>query len=220
MVSLGLLEDRRKHPRARLRIPVRIRWRGPMGMRLEIARTLDVCRSGLLVERTERCEVRSQVWVVSPFDSRATMQPETQARIARVECHTGEPLRVAVAFDPVPPFTARPVEQERRRHPRVSFALPIFVRPCDFPWPEESMTQNLSAGGARFSTSRIFSRGDSVFAKIPWGAWEHEGEVRGRVVRVQPHEILPGPSPLADLDARASAMLTTIAVQWIRKPKR
>lgn len=191
-----------------------------MGMRLEVARTLDVCRSGFLVERKEPCEVCSQVWVVSPFDSRAIMQPETPGRIARVECNNGGPMRVAIALDSAPPFATRPAEQERRRHPRVSFALPIFVRPCDSPWPEESMTQNLSASGARFSTSRIFARGDSLLARIPWGDWEREGEVRGRVVRVQPHDILPGPSPLADPELRASAMLTTIAVQWIRKPKR
>ena len=214
------LEDRRKHPRAQLHIPARIRWRGPLGMRLETTRTLDVCRNGLLVERAELCEVRSQVWVVSPFDSRSTVQPETPGRISRIEIHNGGPARVAITFDSAPQAAARPAGQERRQHPRVSFALPIFVRPSDSPWPEESMTQDLSAGGARFSTSRIYARGDSLLAKIPWGEWEHEGEVRGRVVRVEAQEVLPGPSPLADPATGASAMLATVSVQWIRKPKR
>ncbi|HTV58422.1 MAG TPA: PilZ domain-containing protein [Verrucomicrobiae bacterium] len=214
------LADRRKNPRAQLRIPVRIRWRGPMGMRLEVTRAVDVCRSGLLVERAERCEVGSQVWVISPFDSRAMVQPETPGRIARVERLNGKVARVAVAFDGPSPADARPAGQERRRHPRVSFALPIFIRPAGSPWPEESMTQDLSPGGARFSIARIFARGDSILAKIPWGEWEREGEIRGRVVRVQAQDVLPGPSPLSDPASGVSAMLTTVSVQWIRAPKR
>lgn len=213
------LADRRKNPRAQLRIPVRIRWRGPLGMRLEITRAVDVCRSGLLVERAERCEVGSQVWVISPFDSRAIVQPETPARIVRVEKIPGGLNRVAIGFDASSPVDARP-GQERRRHPRVSFALPIFVRPASSPWPEESMTQDLSPGGARFSIARIFARGDSVLAKIPWGEWEREGEIRGRVLRVQAQDVFPGPSPLSDPASGVSAMLTTVSVQWIRPPKR
>ncbi|HUO35476.1 MAG TPA: PilZ domain-containing protein [Candidatus Acidoferrum sp.] len=220
MGSPGLLDERRKHPRAQLRIPVRIRWRGPMGMRLEVARAVDVCRNGLLVERSAPCEVRSQVWVVSPFDPRAGMQPETPGRIARVERLNCGPWRVGIAFDPTASSANRPDGLERRRHPRVAFALPVFVRPCDSPWPEESMTKNISAGGAMFCTARIFARGDSLLARIPWGDWERESELQGRVVRVEPHEILPGPSPLSDPDLRTSAMLTTVAVQWIRQPKR
>lgn len=219
MVSPGLLEERRKHPRAQLRVPVRIRWRGPLGMRLEIARSLDVCRSGLLVERVEPCEVRSQVWVISPFDSRATVQPETPGRIARVEPGNGRPSRVAISFE-ISASSARPLAAERRQFPRVAFALPIFVRPADSPWPEESMTMDLSAGGARFSTSRIYARGDSLLARIPWGDWDREGEVRGRVMRVQMHEPHPGPAPLADPRLQSSGILTTISVQWIRRPRR
>jgi hypothetical protein len=219
MVSPGLLEERRKHPRAQLRVPVRIRWRGSMGMRLEIARSLDVCRSGLLVERIEPCEVRSQVWVVSPFDSRAAVQPETPGRIARVESKNGGPSRVAISLD-APTSSAHPAAEERRQFPRVAFALPIFVRPADSPWPEESMTMDLSAGGARFSTSRIYARGDALLARIPWGDWDREGEVRGRVTRVQMEEQLPGPVPLADPRLHGSGILITVSVQWIRKPRR
>lgn len=219
MSSSGVLEERRKHPRAQLRVPVRIRWRGPLGMRLEIARSIDVCRSGLLVERAERCEVRSRVWVISPFDARATVQPETPGHIARVHPENSGPLHVAIALEIASPATPRPAADERRRFPRVGFALPIFIRPIDSPWPEESMTMDLSAGGARFSTSRIFARGDSLLARIPWGDWDREGEVRGRVVRVQTHESLPGPAPLADPRTNSSGMLTTVSVQWIRKSR-
>lgn len=219
MVSTGLLEERRKHPRAQLQVPVRIRWRGPLGMRLEIARSLDVCRSGLLVERAERCEVRSRVWVISPFDARAAVQPETPGHIARVHSNNGGPSHVAIALEIASPAVHRSVADERRRFPRVAFALPIFIRPFDSPWPEESMTMDLSAGGARFSSSRIFVRGDSLLARITWGDWDRQGEVRGRVVRVQMHESLPGPAPLADPRTQSSGMLTTVSVQWIRKPR-
>ena len=40
--------DLRKSPRARLHLPARIRWLGPLGMRLEITETIDVSREGLL----------------------------------------------------------------------------------------------------------------------------------------------------------------------------
>jgi hypothetical protein len=216
MTSPDPLEERRRHPRAPLRIPVRIRWRGPLGMRLETSYTVDVCRTGLLVKRAEPCEVRSQVWVISPFDARAVVQPETPGQIARVANHNGGPALVAIAFDAAASCTPRPVGQERRNYPRVSFALPIFVRPADSPWPEESMTQDLSPAGARFSTARIYARGDSLLARIPWGDWDREGEVRGQVVRVQLGDIFPGPAPLGDPAMRASALLSVVAVHWVR----
>ena len=59
----------RKHPRAQLRLPARIRWRGPLGMRMESTHTLDVSRNGIRLQRNESCEYGSRVWVVFPFEA-------------------------------------------------------------------------------------------------------------------------------------------------------
>ena len=89
-MSCSVLTDMRKYPRARLQLGARIRWRSPLGMRLESTQTVDMSRGGILLDRVERCEVDAHVWVVCPFDSsNASVQPETRARVARVENKPG-----------------------------------------------------------------------------------------------------------------------------------
>ena len=67
----------RRHPRAQLKLPARVRWRGPLGMRMESTHTLDVSRGGLRVQRNEPCESGSRVWVVFPFDAASASVPGT-----------------------------------------------------------------------------------------------------------------------------------------------
>jgi hypothetical protein len=55
--------DLRKHPRALLQMPVRIRWHGALGTRLETTHTIDVSREGLLVQRAEPCAIEARIWV-------------------------------------------------------------------------------------------------------------------------------------------------------------
>jgi hypothetical protein len=87
----------RKSPRARLHLPARIRWLGPVGMRLGVAETIDVSREGLLIRRDEPCNPLARVWVGYPFDpSAASIQPETPARIARV--HAGEKILAKIRW--------------------------------------------------------------------------------------------------------------------------
>jgi hypothetical protein len=181
-----------KHPRAQLRLPARVRWRGPLGMRMESTHTLDVSRTGIRVQRSESCESGSRVWVVFPFDAAS-----------------------AAGVAPEPPRESRPGPQIASvACARIFFALPIFVRAIGFPWPEESMTQNISRTGARFESAHIYSAGDAVLAKIPWGDWARPGEIPARIVRV---ENSASPSSLALLSnplAEASAILTSVAVRW------
>jgi hypothetical protein len=211
----------RKHPRAQLNMPVRIRWHGPIGMRLEVTRTIDVSRDGMLFHRHDACERLARVWVLFPFDPAAGpgAQPETPARVLRVEPDAERGYRVAVHFE----NSARPVKPvagaERRGSERIPFSLPIFVRLAGTPWPEEFMTQDISQHGTRFETSHIDAPGDKVLAKIPWGEWSKTGEVAGCVVRVETVEDSPGPAPAANSEEGQSAMITSVAVKWMRSRK-
>lgn len=206
----------RKHPRALLHMPVRIRWHGPLGTRLETTHTIDVSREGLLVKRAEACAVETRVWVVFPYDPRegASVQPETPATVLRVERSSKGGFRVALRLDVPARPPAWPAEKERRKETRVPFALPIFVRPLGNPWPEESMTRDISQSGAKFETSHIYAAGDEVLAKIPWGNWEKAGEIPGRVVRVELAAENPGAGAVEAADADASALRTCVAVRW------
>jgi hypothetical protein len=206
----------RKHPRAQLKLPARVRWRGPLGMRMESTHTLDVSRNGIRVQRNESCEPGSRVWVVFPFDaaSASGAAPETPARVVRVESRNGTGYQVSLQLELPSRVASRPNDRERRACSRISFALPIFVRALGFPWPEESMTQNISRAGARFESAHIYSAGDAVLAKIPWGDWARAGEIPARIVRVENCVTPSSSAPLANPLAGMSASLTSVAVRW------
>jgi len=212
--------EHRKHPRARLSLPARIRWHGPLGMRLEQTSTIDMSREGLLLHRDEPCAVPARVWIVCPFDSATTafVQPETPARIVRVQSDPAGGFRVAVQLLPPAKEPAYPRAQDRRTSPRLALALPIFIRSGDFPWPEECMTENVSQGGARFETSQVCSVGDMVRARVPWSEWASAAEMTGRVLRVETLEEPAGISPTGSTEIGTSATLSRVAVQWLDKP--
>src|SRR6266852_5601757 len=133
------IKEQRRHPRAQLSLPVRLRWPTPLGQTTEVAETLDVCRGGLLIHRRDPCPIRALLWVTFPFDSTLPLtQPETPARIARVKTTpTGGHLvgiefqahhshRNAGSAEEAHPQLAR----ERRRRERVPLALPAALSPC------------------------------------------------------------------------------------------
>lgn len=181
-------------------------------MRLETTETIDVSREGLLVHRREDCDPSARVWVAFPFDTSAPAanQVEVPARIVRVEQDPIGGFRVALSLE----TPARPLPlaegDERRKSIRSPFAAPIFIRRTGTPWPEESMTQDISEGGARFETAQIFAAGDIIHAMIPSGEWQKRGELTGRVMRV-----------LAVTDAKGAGPITSVAVQWTQwgRPK-
>jgi hypothetical protein len=190
-------------------------------MRLEITETFDVSREGLLVHRAEPCEVGARLWVAFPFDSAAAIsaQPETPARVVRVERVGQGAYRVALHLETPPRDAPRPRAQERRSSPRIPFSLPIFVRAAGTPWPEESMTQDISRTGARFLTARICSSGDQLLVTLSWGEWARAGEIPARVVRVVPQPDSLASASLADPENGMSAVFTSVAVRW-EKPVR
>ena len=216
------LTELRRHPRAQLRLPARIRWYGPLGMRLEETQTIDVSREGLLFHRDEPCGELAHAWVAFPYDPAAagTVQPETPASVVRVERDPAGGFRVGLRLQLRPRQTEHPVTPERRSSPRLPFSLPIFVRAAETPWPEESMTQDVSRSGVRFETSQVYAAGDLVLAKIPWGEWVRAGELKGRVVRVEAWEQTSGPSLVGGLERGAGATLSRVAVQWIKSAKK
>ncbi len=183
--------ERRRHPRAQLNLPVRLRWLGPLGQLTEVAETLDVCRGGLLVYRRDPSQVGSMLWVTFPFDSTLQLpQPETPARVVRVKDTPAGGHLVAIELE-VPlrhAAGAGAAGLDRRRHERIPLALPIRVRPSDSPWPEETMTVDVSDDGVLFCTARLYSAGDLVYINLPPGTIRSRSsstaEVPARVVRV------------------------------------
>jgi hypothetical protein len=208
--------ERRKHPRAQLQLPARIRWQSPLGMRIEVTETVDVARQGILVHRNTPCVVPARVWVVFPYNPTVggSTQPETPARIVRVKKEENGSYRVALHLEPPHRELRRPMDQERRASQRIPFALPIFVRAAGTPFPEESMTRDISQNGTRFETSHIYAVGDNVLAKLSWNEWSRAGELAGRVVRIESMQDPPGPAPMADPKNGASAVFTSVAIEW------
>lgn len=221
MSRLATYIDLRRNPRAHLRLPARIRWRSPLGMRLEITQTIDVSREGLLLHRAEPCDVNSRVWVAYPYEAfdAISAQPEIPARVVRSESEPSGGFRVALRLELPPRIPPRAPGQERRASLRMPFAVPIFVRASSTPWPEESMTQDISRTGVRFISARIFALHDSVFASISWGDWARKGELPARVVRVETLPDSSGPAPLADPSTATSAVLSSVAIEWEKPAK-
>ncbi len=186
-------------------------------MRVEVTPTVDVSREGVLLYRSEACEPQTRVWLVFPYDrsAGASAQPETPARIVRVARDENGGYWVAVRLESRRRGSSRPGDQERRRSERIPFALPIFVRLAGTPWPEESMTRDVSQNGTRFETSHVYAAGDTVLAQIPWGEWSKTGEISGRVVRVENVEDSPVSTTTVDPENRATAIFASVAVEWL-----
>ncbi len=218
MALATVLTDMRKHPRAPLQLPARLRWHGPLGMRLESTETIDVSREGLLLRRDEYCQVGARVWVACPFDRDASAgaQPEIPARIMRVEREPSGDFRVGLQLE-LRRNSPPPGGRERRGAPRVSCSLPIFVRAAGTRWPEELMTEDVSRDGARFGTSHIYETGEEVIAKLSGGEWSTIGEIPGRVVRVEALDGVPARASAITPKGGPRALFASVAVEW-QKP--
>ena len=179
--------EQRRHHRAQLRLPVRLRWLGPFGSQLQVTETLDVSRQGLLLHLAESCYPGVRVWVTFPYDSQAAggAQAEIAARVVRVNEMRGGGSLVAVEFEKPEARPPLAPEQERRSSKRVALAVPIQVRLADTPWPEETMTLNVSDGGLLFQSPRLHFPGEALQVVFPYGRWTSAGEIPASVVRVE-----------------------------------
>ena len=116
MIPAPVVFEQRHYPRVQLHLPVRLRWLGPLGSRLETRQTLDVSRGGMLIYRPDECTKGARVWVTFPFNPAAPEpQPETAARVVRVKTTPagGHLLSLALEADrkstrPRPTFDLRP----------------------------------------------------------------------------------------------------------------
>jgi hypothetical protein len=208
----------RKHPRAQLRLPVRVRRQGQFGLRMETVQTIDVSRGGLLIHRAQPCLALARLWIAFPFDpaARFSVQPETHARVVRVENENGSGYRIALRLELPPRDSQRSEAFERRAQARLTFALPIFVRPAASRWPEESMTCDVSCAGASFETSHIYASGEEVIVKIPWGEWSRAGEIRARVVRVERALEHSEHAAEDDPEREIRTILTRVSLRWTK----
>jgi hypothetical protein len=78
--------ESRQHRRVRMRLPARLRWTTPFGQKIELAETIDISRSGLLVSTKEPHVPGVTLWVTFPYHaSLSDGQPEILAHVARCD---------------------------------------------------------------------------------------------------------------------------------------
>jgi hypothetical protein len=169
--------ERRRHPRVPLNLPVRLRWIGALGQTVVKTQTLDVSRGGLLapleLTREQAFHLHSPAWATVPYDeANPQLQPESPVRVARhKETPTGAFL-LGLEFKQVlaaQTETPRAPDREQRRSARSTLAVPVTVHWNGSPWPEESMTINVSSGGMLFCARRLYAPGDEVTLTLPRG---------------------------------------------------
>ena len=101
----------REHRRVHMRLPARLRWSTPFGQKIELGKTIDASRGGLLVSTKERHTPGVTVWVTFPYDaSLADGQPEVVARVVRCD-EVLDVIRASSAREKVQ--TKNALEQER-----------------------------------------------------------------------------------------------------------
>lgn len=217
MQRVHALAEQRKHPRAPLRLPARVRWQHPLGMRLEVTETIDVSRDGVLLRTREGFDAGiSRAWIVFPFDGTdvTATEPEIPARVVRVQRRGAGDYCVGLQLEPRPRASHFPKLRERRASPRVAVSLPVFVRTDGMPWPEGAMTRDFSQAGMKFETSCVYATGEAVRTKIPWGEWAGAGEISGRVVRIEAGE---SDAIGAGAVCGSRTPLNAVAVEWIAR---
>lgn len=186
--------DQRTRTRIRLNLPVRIRQVGPPRDLVEVSRTLDVSRNGIMFRTRQPYDANSTVWVTMPYHPEAVNpEPEFPASVVRILRAEDGSTEIAVQFHSAHADKSRPVYQsappapaagkgDRREKNRVRMALPIRVRNAAH--AEESITLDVSRTGVLFRTSRQYPVGEQVWVAMPYQPGAPPQEVSARVVRV------------------------------------
>lgn len=190
MFQPSFLVEQRRYVRVSLQLPVRLRWMGPLRQTTEVTETLDVSRGGLMVYRPEPCAEGATVWVTFPFDpGDSAGQPETPARVVRVRTTPTGGNLIGLEFE-LPKRAVRSVGGfNRRAAERMPLAVPVSVWMGDLPWPEESMTMDVSETGLMFRSARQYQVGEIVRVAphgTPLPGSLGRKQRHARVVRIEP----------------------------------
>lgn len=186
-------KDQRARARIRLEFNARIRQIAPPRSLIEVTRTLDVSRNGILFRTHQPYDVHGTVWVTMPFVENALAKdiefPGSVVRVLRqqdgaaeiaVQFHSAHADRFRSSYQ----AGAAPVVHDahsQKRRPRVRMTLPIRVRHQKA--AEESVTVDVSRSGVLFRTDKAYTQGDPVMVCMPFQpAGEHQ-EVPAVVIR-------------------------------------
>jgi PilZ domain len=226
MLEQTLISERpaheiRRHRRVPLVLMVRLRWVGALGLETEVSETRDTSRGGLLTTSRETRRTGAPVWITFPYRPEEKITaPEFPARVAHThETSHGEHL-VGVAFDSSrgdcskEPHAedrrsgsfwrrARRVllrSQQRRRSERIAMALPLAIRRKISPWPDETISVNVSNGGVVFTTLQMYEPGEEIKVELPENRWVENRARFAKVLRIS---------------ERSGTLLQNVAAQFI-----
>ncbi len=188
--------DSRERRRVHIRLPVRLRWTTPFAQKIELADTIDVSRSGLLVSTKEFHTPGVTVWVTFPYDASVPDgQPEILARVARCD-EVLEAIRVTHAREKVQSASASEQERSAELHQRVrtlgvSDARATFAVAFHF----EELPRDSSNGNAhRHEPERRGSRRRALAVpvrvhpeRIPWFEEAMTIDISARGMRFRSH---------------------------------
>lgn len=213
--------ETRQHRRVPLVLQVRLRWVAALGLQTEVSQTRDTSRGGLLTTSAETRRVGAPLWITFPYHPEEKMSaPEFPARVAHThETSHGEHL-VGIAFDSrrglgdkkprsedrrSGSFWRRAKRvltgtQQRRKSERIAMALPMTVHRATTPWPDETISVNISSGGVVFSTLQLYESGEEIKVELPENRWVENRSRTARILRIT---------------ERSGSLLLDVAAQFI-----
>jgi hypothetical protein len=215
------VRDLRNYRRVPLVLRVRLRWVGALALETEVSETRDTSRGGLLTTSRETRRAGAPVWITFPYRPEDDKPgPEFPARVAHThETSHGEHL-VGIAFDSSRELGSRKFRakdrrsasfwrkarrallgaQKRRRFERIAMALPMSVHRPASPWPDETISVNLSSGGVVFTTLQVYEPGEEIKVLLPENRWVENRERVATVLRISD---------------RSGSLLQDVAAQFI-----
>jgi Tfp pilus assembly protein PilZ len=171
---------------------VRVRQIGPPRDSIEIARTLDVSRNGVLFRTRQPYQLHSTVWLILPFNPKAPIQePEFPGTIVRIDQMDDGTAEIGIRFlnaradRLLGGFETRAAPQEaseRRTKDRARLSLTVRVR--DAAGVEITNTVDVSRTGVLFRSNKDYQIGQQIWVTVPYTPETPPDEVEARVVRI------------------------------------
>ena len=184
--------ENRSRSRVHFDMSVRVRQIGPPRDSIEIAKTLDFSRNGVMFRTRQPYLMNSTVWLILPFNPKAPIQePEFPGTIVRIEQMEDGTAEIGVRFHnsradrTVGMYDTKvaPVESsERRVKDRARLSLTIRVR--DTAGVEITNTVDVSRTGVLFRSSKDYQIGQQVWVTVPYTPETPPEETEARVVRI------------------------------------